>query len=301
MKTSAVIVTYNRLEMLKEVITALQNSATPVSHIIVVDNASDEPTQHYLRGLGSEIDYLRLETNIGGAGGFNAGIRHFMENTNDEFVWLMDDDTIPHPDTLQSLLDFSETVSDFGFLASDVRWTDGHRTKMNNPAPKGSLKRVPENQETPVELLNATFVSLLMSRKIICQIGLPISEFFIWGDDIEYTERASRVAPGYFVPAAKVTHKMATNVGSNIMIDDMDRVGRYYNSYRNKIYYGKKRPFLGRMKSDARIAIDLVKLISTPNISQRQARLKIMLKGIVDGLKFKPVIEFASTDKPETR
>ena len=40
MTVSAVVVTYNRLPMLKEVIEALQNSETKVDNIIVVDNNS---------------------------------------------------------------------------------------------------------------------------------------------------------------------------------------------------------------------------------------------------------------------
>ena len=121
----------------------------------------------------------------------------------------MDDDTVVHPDTLTELLKFADKQDQFGFLSSDVRWTDGHRALMNQPAPMNRLKVIPEDQVEPVQLQNATFVSLLVKREVVKKIGLPITEFFIWGDDIEYTERAGRVAPGYFVPSAKVTHKMA--------------------------------------------------------------------------------------------
>ena len=102
MTTSAVVVTYNRLQMLKEVIAALQASETKVDHIIIVDNHSDNDTKNYLESLGDAIEYLRLEDNLGGAGGFNRGVRYFMEKTDDDFVWLMDDDTVPYPETLQT-------------------------------------------------------------------------------------------------------------------------------------------------------------------------------------------------------
>ena len=102
------------------------------------------------------------------------------------------------------------------------------------------LKVIPEDQVEPVQLQNATFVSLLVKREVVKKIGLPITEFFIWGDDIEYTERAGRVAPGYFVPSAKVTHKMAENVGSSLLNDNENRTPRYFYSYRNKRYYAKK-------------------------------------------------------------
>lgn len=292
MSVSAVVVTYNRLPFLKEVIQALQNSATIVDHIIIVDNNSNQETFDYLTALGDQIEYVRLDENIGGAGGFNRGVRYFMEHTNDEFVWLMDDDTVPNATTLTELVTFAKQTPNFGFLASDVRWTDGTRAKMNNPAPKNRLKKIPEDATEPEELMNATFVSLLMKRDIINQIGLPITEFFIWGDDIEFTERAARIAPGYFVPAAKVTHKMAANVGSNIMNDSLDRLPRYFYSYRNKVYYGAKRNFIGHMKSNTRITLEAIRLMFAPNVDNRLKRLSVLIKGVKAGIVFRPEIEY---------
>lgn len=292
MSVSAVVVTYNRLPFLKEVIQALQNSATIVDHIIIVDNNSNQETFDYLTALGDQIEYVRLDENIGGAGGFNRGVRYFMEHTNDEFVWLMDDDTVPSATTLTELVTFAKQTPNFGFLASDVRWTDGTRAKMNNPAPKNRLNKIPEDATEPEELMNATFVSLLMKRDIINQIGLPITEFFIWGDDIEFTERAARIAPGYFVPAAKVTHKMAANVGSNIMNDSLDRLPRYFYSYRNKVYYGAKRNFIGHMKSNTRITLEAIRLMFAPNVDNRLKRLSVLIKGVKAGIVFRPEIEY---------
>ena len=140
--------------------------------------------------------------------------------------------------------------------------------------------------------MNATFVSLLMQRHIIEQIGLPITDFFIWGDDIEYTERAARLAPGYFVPAAKVTHKMAMNVGSNIMNDSLERLPRYFYSYRNKVYYGAKRNFIGHVKSNTRITLEAIRLIFAPNVDNRLKRLSVLIKGVKAGLVFRPEIEY---------
>lgn len=292
MSVSAVVVTYNRLPFLKEVIQALRNSATIVDHIIIVDNNSNQETFDYLTALGDQIEYVRLDENIGGAGGFNRGVRYFMEHTNDEFVWLMDDDTVPSATTLTELVTFAKQTPNFGFLASDVRWTDGTRAKMNNPAPKNRLKKIPEDATEPEELMNATFVSLLMKREVIQQIGLPITEFFIWGDDIEFTERAARIAPGYFVPAAKVTHKMAANVGSNIMNDSLDRLPRYFYSYRNKVYYGAKRNFIGHMKSNTRITLEAIRLMFAPNVDNRLKRLSVLIKGVKAGIVFRPEIEY---------
>ena len=274
---SAVIVTFNRLTLLKEVIESLQTQDTKLSHIIVVDNNSKSDTQEYLTSLGNQIEYVRLPENIGGAGGFNKGVRYFMEHTTDDFVWLMDDDTVVHPDTLTELLKFADKQDQFGFLSSDVRWTDGHRALMNQPAPMNRLKVIPEDQVEPVQLQNATFVSLLVKREVVKKIGLPITEFFIWGDDIEYTERAGRVAPGYFVPSAKVTHKMAENVGSSLLIDNENRTPRYF--------YRRNRALLRMWAEYFQIKFS--------NTERKQEKLDIFKKGFQAGKTFNPIIEFA--------
>lgn len=290
---SAVIVTYNRLKLLKEVIESLQNQETPTAHIIVIDNDSEQDTKDYLESLGSLIDYVRLPENIGGAGGFNAGIRYFMEHTTDDYVWLMDDDTVPQSNTLTELLDFAKTKNNFGFLASDVRWTDGSKALMNGVRPLNDFKKMPENQDKPIKVQNATFVSLLMQRKVVKQIGLPIAEFFIWGDDIEYTDRASRVAPGYYVPSAKVTHKMGANIGSNILIDGPSRTPRYFYAYRNKVYYVRQRSLYKKVRSNVSMLVDELK-IKFSKTDRKQEKLAVFKKGIEAGKTFNPKIEFAN-------
>ena len=296
MKVSAVVVTYNRVEMRKEVISALLSSKARLNHVIVIDNNSEKATQDFLLSMGSSIEYVRLTENLGGAGGSNRGIKYFMEHTEDDAVWLMDDDTVPDESTLSSLIDFADTIGSYGFLASDVRWIDGSRALMNNLTLKNGLGKVPEDATQSVKVANATFVSLLMSRDIIQKIGLPITEFFIWGDDIEYTVRAERIAPGYFVPKANVVHKMSKNVGTNIVTDDEERIPRYYFAYRNKMYYGRKRGWIGHLKSNLRIMADAFQILITPNVSRRRERLSSLIRGVIDGRRFNPKIEYLSSD-----
>lgn len=288
-KVSAVVVTYNRLDLLKQSLEALFNQEYPLSHIIVVDNKSEADTKEYLESLGDKIDYLRLEENLGGAGGFNRGVRYFAEHTDDDYVWLMDDDTMAHPDTLARFMDFANEKPDFSFLASKVLWKDGSLAKMNVMHYMNN-KLIPATETKPVQTRNATFVSLLVSRAAVEEIGLPITDFFIWGDDIEYTERASRFMPGYFVPAAQVTHATKGNVGSSLLNDSADRTPRYYYHYRNKIYYARQRDWYRKLRAEVRPWLDYVQ-ISFSKTDNKKEKLAIIRKGVKAGFKFNPVVE----------
>ena len=178
-KVSAVIVTYNRLPMLKEAIAALEAVEPKLSHLIVVDNNSDKDTKEYLESLGDRIEY------VGGAGGFNAGIRYFYEQTEDDYVWVMDDDTIVHQDSLQPLLAFADENKNFSFLSSNVLFTDGKPSVRNVLRQYGTFNTTLNKKFTkPVLVENGTLVSVLFPRYIVGKIGLPITDFFIWIDDL---------------------------------------------------------------------------------------------------------------------
>ena len=200
-KIAAIVVTYNRCELLKECIEALQKSTVPVE-ILVVDNASTDGTAELVQELlpAGGIHYFNTQKNVGGAGGFHFGIRKAYELGYDYF-WLMDDDTIVKPHTLSALLEADENLGGaYGFLSSLALWTDGADCLMNyhTIAMDWNLekKRILEGM---LKVSTSTFVSFLTTRLVVEQVGLPIKEYFIWGDDTEYSGRIAREFPCYLV------------------------------------------------------------------------------------------------------
>ena len=93
-KVIAVIVTYNRIKLLKECLNAVLSQTYKVHKIVLIDNASTDGTADlFIKGGEYDkdvIDYRRMETNLGGAGGFYEGIR-FAEiwNVITSGLWMM--------------------------------------------------------------------------------------------------------------------------------------------------------------------------------------------------------------------
>ena len=140
-KVAAVVVTYNRIELLKECIKALQQQIYTCD-ILIVDNASTDGTEEYINKIKKDYDNLHYKNtgdNIGGAGGFNFGMRWAVE-AGYEYVWVMDDDCLPYADALEKLIETDETLKgNYGWLASAVLWKDGHECKMNRVKLKKSF------------------------------------------------------------------------------------------------------------------------------------------------------------------
>ena len=169
-KVAAVVVTYNRIELLKECIKALQQQTYPCD-ILIVDNASTDGTEEYINKIEKDYDNLHYKNtgaNIGGAGGFNFGMRWAVE-AGYEYVWVMDDDCLPYTDALEKLINADGILKGkYGWLASAVLWKDGHECKMNRVKLKKSFYEYLEYMQYGiVQAEQATFVSLFLKTKTL--------------------------------------------------------------------------------------------------------------------------------------
>jgi GT2 family glycosyltransferase len=161
-----------------------------------------------------DVETLALQRNEGGAGGFHEGMKQ-AHARGAEWMWLMDDDTVPEPDAPAELLSASARCRTAGepsgptLLASRVIWRDGSAHPLNFP----TLERrrmdlvIAGAQQGLLPMRAATFVSLLVHRRAIDKYHLPLKHYFLWSDDIEYT---SRVVLGgeraWFVPSSVALH-----------------------------------------------------------------------------------------------
>lgn len=285
MEVTAVVVTYNRLELLKENIEALRNQTVSNFKILIVNNHSTDGTKEYIEKLPYEnLCIMTLPENLGGAGGFYYGIKKAYED-GAEAVWIMDDDTMPQPDALENLLHGAKKLkADYGFLASDVRWID------NSPCIMNKVHRIKGKQEAYDRIDTATFVSLLIPRETIAQVGLPLKEYFIWGDDKEYTLRISDRLPCYFIPSSKVVHKMKVNMGSNVVTDEPQRIQRYFYAYRNDYATAKKRGRKYLLVYYAGFCLNALRILLYSK-QEKKDRLNVMKRGLKAGRDFSPVEE----------
>ena len=99
MRIAAIVVTFNRFELLKKTLERLR-AITRVDKIIVINNGSTDGTTEWLR-LQTDLHVVHQE-NVGGSGGFYTGIRLAHEEGFD-WLWCMDDDVFPEDECLEKL------------------------------------------------------------------------------------------------------------------------------------------------------------------------------------------------------
>ena len=282
-RVCAIVVTYNRIDLLKECINGLK-SQTYHCDIFVVNNNSTDGTKEFLKN--NKIKHLNLKANIGGAGGFNKGMRYAVEKGYD-YLWVMDDDCVPKEDALEQLVKAAEEVSnDFGYLVSRALWVDAKDHEMNK------INNKEKKSNNLYKIKQATFVSLLIKNEIVRKYGLPIKEFFIWGDDIEFTRRISvrNNVSSYYVEKSEVIHKTKNNIGSKIAFDDISNIERYRFAYRNEFYLYRQEGIKGVAYYFAKCAYNIIRIILFSNF--KKERLNQILIGFREGLSFSPLTEY---------
>jgi len=225
----AVIVSYNRLSKLKVAIERLlQSSPSQLKALIVIDNASTDGTTAWLADHNdSRVVALHMEKNVGGAGGFAAGMTLAKERFDPDWMLLMDDDASPAPNALET---FHATAPErWEALAAAVYYPDGKICEMNRPSrnPFWSLSvflrtaihgrdgfHIPHEDYklTDRKLIDVTsFVGFFVSRAGVELVGLPRAGLFLYGDDSIYTltlsERGGRIA---FAPDIHFDHDCTT-------------------------------------------------------------------------------------------
>ncbi|MBK0421647.1 glycosyltransferase family 2 protein [Leucobacter sp. CSA2] len=251
MRVTAVLVAYNRRELLRESLEAIAAQSRPVDRIVVVDNASDDGSgdvaAEMLEAWEGRGRLIRLTENTGGAGGFAVGIAAAEVEESTDWIWVMDDDTVPGPDALAGALDAHQRYlesgqDDLAVMGSRVVWTDGEDHPMNTPKPKIGASQWERDRAAKagcMEIRSISFVSAFLRASRVRELGLPIADYFLWNDDFEFSARMLRGARGLFVPASVVAHKTAKRGSS-----DQDPGPRFYYEVRNKLWVFRLSPAL---------------------------------------------------------
>lgn len=289
----AVVVTYNRKDLLSQCISKLLHQQNVSCDVIVIDNASTDGTDEMIRSQynQAEVIYINTGSNLGGAGGFQYGVKEAVRSQY-EYIWIMDDDTLPEENALEEFFKVDNSLQGkWGFLSSVAYWIDGSICRMNIQK-KTIFKHIgkKEYKENIAPIKMCSFVSLLVKRTTIQEVGLPIGEYFIWTDDYEFTGRISQKYPCYLVNHSKVTHAMKNHTRVNFATDDASRIERYHYIYRNDVHCYRQYGFKGWLYIILKDLYSIINvLIKSPD--NKLKKISIIFLGLKEGISFNPVIE----------
>jgi rhamnopyranosyl-N-acetylglucosaminyl-diphospho-decaprenol beta-1,3/1,4-galactofuranosyltransferase len=253
----------------------------------VVDNASDDGSGELAREIAPQADVVSLSRNTGGAGGFAVGIERAVSAHDADYVWVMDDDTVPTATAAEELEVMAKRLPGARLLASRVVWTDGRDHPMNTPRTwRLRSKRVDEALRgvDGFPFRSASFVSLFMPAALVRTLGLPIADYFLWNDDFEYSTRLVRGGVGVYCARSVVEHR--TKAFGDTAVDPGER---FYFEVRNKIWMFRHSRSLSLPEKGLYGGATLLRWVRTYLNSPGRAVLRsAFTRGVRDGFQAPP-------------
>lgn len=316
MKIAAVVYTYNRKESLVKCLEALFNQTYPINEIIVVDDATTDGTEQLLENKFKNVTHLRLAQESGGAGSVRAGME-LAYNKGHDWVWVLDDDAWPADNALEKLVVVMTggkiRLDTIGVLVGRRVWP---ADKLDPTIPetifeiiKGTpfagfpiSKRELENGNSleNVESVNYIFFSgILVSRKAIEVAGLPLKEFFIFWDDIEYSQRLLdngfslyQVLTSYIIHPLWKPYKNKRFFNKTISLEDYKDWRSYYVTRNEILLYKWQHRADSRRYPLSWMSVRILKWFLRAVLIQiifrllmdDKGKIKYILRGAVDGI-----------------
>ncbi|HZW39963.1 MAG TPA: glycosyltransferase [Ignavibacteriaceae bacterium] len=239
-KIIAIVVTHNGEFHLPNIIPALRKQTINPDEIVIIDNGSTDNSYQWLNEQ-EDLTVIK-QKNLGRAGGQFTGITYAYKQKAD-FMWCLDQDIIPAENALEKLVNTEEAFSeDTGFITSLMVDNNNKISNSNIPELESSSIVLNNLHERRLKrVISGSFGSLLITFKAVKDCGLPAKDFFIWGDDDEYTLRmVSKGYKGYLAMKSICIHNQENSSANLYAIQEPSSLKLKYG-VRNMVYVIKKR------------------------------------------------------------
>ena len=227
-KLTVIIVSYNVKYYLEQCITALRWAMRDISsEIIVVDNHSnDNSVEHIEKRFGREVTIIASNHNLG----FSRANNRAIEQSESEYVLLLNPDTIVTEESIRETLAFMDNHKQAGSLGVRMLKSDGtnameSRRGIPSPAvafykmcglcslfPKSKrfghyyMSDIPWDEPNQIEVVSGAFC--LMRRAALDEIGLLDEDFFMYGEDVDISYRMLQGGwENWYVPSTILHYK----------------------------------------------------------------------------------------------
>lgn len=193
-RVAAIVVTYERLQMLEQVLDAVCAQMRTPDATLVVDNSPHADARELLEIRFPGVQYLRTGENAGPGGGFAAGLEEAERTQSYDWYWLLDDDSPPARASLEEALAVADAlpgpIGAVGLRGGHIR-----RGRIRHDL---RVDTVSDPERADFLLVDGSIISSDAVRRV----GRPRSDFFIMMEDIEFSLRINEAGfPLYVRPS----------------------------------------------------------------------------------------------------
>jgi len=265
-KTSIITVTYgNRAIYVEQLVEAAWKAGA--SEIFVLDNGSTPENTERLDCIAdadARVFVYHNAKNEGSAGGYKKAFEWAGSQSSANFFWVLDDDNIPHPTALESLILAYKILGDCksNVLVSYRKLLDRealvttHKQKLLSSITAGdilgrerslwkiglkSVFKVASSDQSEVNYpivrrARASWGGLFFHKEIFHDVGYPNDEFFLYGDDFEYSDRICNSGRKIFTVYGSQIVDIDPQPNASLLLSDSQSAFKTYYALRNHVY-----------------------------------------------------------------
>jgi len=238
-KVTVVIVNWNRKHDVIALLDCLLNLVYEKISVVLVDNASTDDSVAAIKGHPLKVFLVENSVNLGGTVGFNTGIRYALDHLQQDFVWLLDNDVLVTPYSLDQLVAAMEQDPSIALAGSRIVNQNDREAVVETGAylslkngNVAALNRNVKNSALRDDVLDVDYVavcSALVRANAIATVGLMDERYFLLWDDMDWG--ASFKRHGYRVVCAlgSIVYHPAFTEKRSLVVDN---------------YYGIRNPLL---------------------------------------------------------
>lgn len=227
MKLTVVIVSYNVKYYLEQCLDSLKKSLEGIeAEVFVVDNHSQDESVEYLQARFPDVHFIALQHNIGFARANNIAIK----SAKGSYVLLLNPDTIVAESTLHEALQFldaHEGAGAVGVRMMNPDGTDAMESRRGIPTPMTAFYKMsglcacfpesrrfaryymsylPWDEPAAIEVVSGAF--FLVRRKVLDEVGLLDTDYFMYGEDIDLSYRICKAGwENWYLPLRILHYK----------------------------------------------------------------------------------------------
>jgi len=218
---SVILLNWNGRHLLEECLSSIRSQTFRDFETIVVDNGSTDGSVDWVKERWAEsVSTFALPSNLGFAGGNNAGIRL----ARGRYVILLNNDTAVDPGWLAAMDDAVRRHPDAGMFTPKIL-NYYRRDEIDNTGhliyPDGlargrhRLEKDDGRFDEEEEVLSPSGCAGVYKKEMLDEIGLLDESFFAYGEDVDLGLRGRWAGwVCFYVPAAVVYHKYSATTGA---------------------------------------------------------------------------------------
>ena len=239
---AVITVNWNGLSDTRECLDSLRNQTYQNIDVTVVDNGSDgDDAERISEAYGDFVTVVCTGTNLGCAGGYNAGIQHVLTLVHPDYFVIINNDVTADKDMVKTLVETATSHPASGIVGpkiyykdhhgrSDVLWSAGGDIqrwglKIHRQLGDGAPDCGQFDAEREVDWISGA--AMLFTPEVLGDAGYFNTWYFIGHEDIEFCLKATAAGHAItYAPRARAWHEVGASARKlNITYADP---GAYY-------------------------------------------------------------------------